>query len=77
MSDLALREISCLTPSVYPILEFRDNVVRTISATIAKIPGLEKLVETISEKITVFIMSLLAPFVRYVYNKALAPPNTC
>lgn len=26
---------------IYPILEFRDKVVRAISATIAKIPGLE------------------------------------
>ncbi|KFY52192.1 hypothetical protein V497_08606 [Pseudogymnoascus sp. VKM F-4516 (FW-969)] len=49
---------------IYPILEFRDKIVKSINATIAKIPGLEKLVETISEKITVFIMSLLAPFVR-------------
>lgn len=49
---------------IYPILAFRDKIVKAISATIAKIPGLEKLVETISEKITVFIMSLLAPFVR-------------
>lgn len=49
---------------IYPILEFRDKIVRAISSTIAKIPGLEKLVETISEKITVFILSLLSPFIR-------------
>ncbi|KAL3424497.1 heterokaryon incompatibility protein Het-C [Phlyctema vagabunda] len=49
---------------IYPILEFRDKVVRAISATIAKIPGLEALVEKISETLTIFIMSLLAPFVR-------------
>lgn len=49
---------------IYPILEFRDKIVKAINATIAKIPGLEKLVETISERITVFILSLLAPFIR-------------
>lgn len=49
---------------IYPILEFRDKVVKAINATIAKIPGLEDLVEKISETITLFIMSLLAPFVR-------------
>ncbi|KFY26413.1 hypothetical protein V493_04104, partial [Pseudogymnoascus sp. VKM F-4281 (FW-2241)] len=54
---------------IYPILEFRDKIVKSISATIAKIPGLEKLVETISEKITVFIMSLLAPFIRPIIEK--------
>lgn len=48
---------------IMPILTFRDKVVKAISATVAKIPGLEKLVETISEKITLFIMSLLAPYI--------------
>ncbi|RDW74988.1 hypothetical protein BP6252_06130 [Coleophoma cylindrospora] len=53
---------------IYPILEFRDKVVKAISATIAKIPGLEALVEKISETLTIFIMSLLAPFVRPIIN---------
>jgi hypothetical protein len=51
---------------IYPILAFRDKVVRTISAVIEKIPGLEELVEKITETLTVFILSLLAPFVRPV-----------
>ena len=49
---------------IYPILEFRDKVVRSISATIEKIPGLESLVEKITETVTLFVMSLLGPFVR-------------
>lgn len=49
---------------IYPILEFRDKVVRAINNTIAKIPGLEALIERISETLTVFILSLLAPFIR-------------
>jgi uncharacterized membrane protein YgcG len=49
---------------IYPILAFRDKVVRTISAIIEKIPGLEALVDRITETLTVFILSLLAPFVR-------------
>jgi hypothetical protein len=51
---------------IYPILAFRDKVVRTVSAVIEKIPGLEELVEKITETLTVFILSLLAPFVRPV-----------
>lgn len=51
---------------IYPILAFRDKVVRSISAIIEKIPGLEKLVDRIVETLTVFILSLLAPFVRPV-----------
>ena len=53
---------------IYPILVFRDKVVRTISSVIEKIPGLEALVERIVETLTVFILSLLAPFVRPILN---------
>jgi len=53
---------------IYPILEFRDRVVKAISATIAKIPGLESLVERISETLTVFVLSLLSPFIRPIID---------
>ena len=53
---------------IYPILEFRDRVVKAINATIAKIPGLEALVEKISETLTLFVLSLLAPFVRPIID---------
>ena len=53
---------------IYPILEFRDKVVKAISATIEKIPGLEALVEKITDTLTVFILSLLAPFIRPIIN---------
>ncbi len=49
---------------IYPILVFRDKVVRSISAIISKIPGLETLVDKITETLTIFILSLLAPFIR-------------
>ncbi|KAL1886677.1 hypothetical protein Plec18167_000610 [Paecilomyces lecythidis] len=55
---------------IYPILQFRDKVVRTVSSVIEKIPGLEALVEKISETVTVFVMSLLAPFIRPLINAA-------
>ena len=53
---------------IYPILAFRDKVVRTVSSIIEKIPGLEALVERITETLTVFVLSLLAPFVRPLIN---------
>jgi hypothetical protein len=53
---------------IYPILEFRDRVVKAINATIAKIPGLESLVEKISETLSLFVLSLLAPFVRPIID---------
>jgi hypothetical protein len=34
---------------IYPILVFRDHVVKAINATIAKIPGLESLIKKVRE----------------------------
>lgn len=53
---------------IYPILEFRDKVVKIMTATIEKIPGLEALVEKITETLTLFVLSLLAPFIRPIIN---------
>ncbi|KAK5165442.1 uncharacterized protein LTR77_008971 [Saxophila tyrrhenica] len=55
---------------IYPLLLFRDKVVRTISGIVSKIPGLEKAIETISEKVTLFIMGLLAPFIKPIIAAA-------
>lgn len=55
---------------IYPILAFRDKVVRKLNAVIEKIPGLETIIEKITETLTVFIMSLLAPFIRPLINAA-------
>ena len=55
---------------IYPILQFRDKVVRSVSAIIEKIPGLEAIMEKITETLTVFVMSLLAPFIRPIIDAA-------
>ena len=54
---------------IYPILEFRDKIVKSINNTISKIPGLEKLLDHISETLTAFVLGLLAPFVRPIINQ--------
>ena len=43
-------------------------MVKLVNATIEKIPGLEALVEKISETLTLFILSLLAPYIRPIIN---------
>lgn len=48
---------------IYPILQFRDNVVRSIESIISKIPGLEWVVDKITETVTLFVMRLLAPYI--------------
>lgn len=54
---------------IYPILQFRDKVVKAISAGVAKIPGLEKLLDHISETLTAFVLGLLAPFIRPIIQQ--------
>ncbi|KAH8892027.1 heterokaryon incompatibility protein Het-C [Thozetella sp. PMI_491] len=54
---------------IYPILKFRDKIVKSINNMISKIPGLEKLLEHISETLTAFVLGLLAPFVRPIINQ--------
>ncbi|KAK3314760.1 heterokaryon incompatibility Het-C [Apodospora peruviana] len=54
---------------IYPILEFRDKIVRAISNMISKVPGLESLLDHISETLTVFILGLLAPFVQPIITQ--------
>ncbi|USP74193.1 uncharacterized protein yc1106_01467 [Curvularia clavata] len=61
---------AAIIPKIYPILVFRDNVVRSISNIISKIPGLEKLIETITERVTIFVLSLLAPFILPIIKTA-------
>ena len=55
---------------IYPILAFRDKVVRAISNIVSKIPGLESLLEKITERVTLFIMGLLAPFIQPIIKAA-------
>ncbi|KAI1656296.1 heterokaryon incompatibility Het-C [Daldinia decipiens] len=57
-----------VSKQIYPILEFRDKIVKSINRGISKIPGLESLLEHISETLTAFVLGLLAPFVRPIIN---------
>ncbi|KAL2354425.1 heterokaryon incompatibility Het-C [Cryomyces antarcticus] len=57
---------------IYPILQFRDKVVRTISSIVSKIPGLESLIDKITERVTLFVLSLLAPYIQPLITAASA-----
>ncbi|TGJ84253.1 hypothetical protein E0Z10_g4537 [Xylaria hypoxylon] len=57
-----------VSKQVYPILAFRDKIVKSINRGIAKIPGLESLLEKISETLTAFVLGLLAPFIRPIIS---------
>ncbi|GAP83701.1 putative heterokaryon incompatibility protein Het-C [Rosellinia necatrix] len=57
-----------VSKQIYPILAFRDKIVKSINRGIAKVPGLESLLEKISETLTAFVLGLLAPFIRPIIN---------
>lgn len=57
-----------IVAQIYPILEFHDKIVKTISGILEMVPGLHALCERISETVTLFVLSLLAPFVRPIIN---------
>lgn len=54
---------------IYPILQFRDKIVKAINRGIARIPGLENILEHISETLTAFVLGLLAPFIRPIITQ--------
>ncbi|OGM43205.1 putative cell cycle control protein TINC [Aspergillus bombycis] len=48
---------------IYPVLEWHDEIIKSINTAIEKIPVLPELVEQIRDHITVFVFSVLAPYV--------------
>jgi len=52
-----------LVKQIYPIMEFHDEIMQSISEFIEKIPVLPELIEQVQDQVTTFVFSLLAPFV--------------
>lgn len=57
------KNLNDVTRQIYPIIEFHDEIMKGITETIDKIPILPDLIEQLQEQISVFVFSLLAPFV--------------
>jgi Heterokaryon incompatibility protein Het-C len=71
-----LRYINDVQKQIYPILEWHDDIMKSITETIDKIPILPDLMEQIQDQINVFVFSLLAPFVVPIINQVKAELNT-
>ncbi|KAB8266651.1 heterokaryon incompatibility protein Het-C-domain-containing protein [Aspergillus minisclerotigenes] len=52
-----------LHQKIYPVLEWHDEIIKSINSAVEKIPVLPELVEQIQDHITVFVFSVLAPYV--------------
>ncbi|KAF1973716.1 NIMA-interacting protein tinc [Bimuria novae-zelandiae CBS 107.79] len=57
------QQLDELVKQIYPIMEFHDEIMQSISEFMEKIPMLPELIEQLQEQVNVFVFSLLAPFV--------------
>lgn len=60
-----------LAQDLYPYLEFHDKVMRAINDALSAI-GIEALVEKLSEAVSIFVFSLISPFMLPVLNQVKA-----
>lgn len=52
-----------LVKQIYPIMEFHDEIMQSISEFIDKIPILPEILEELQNQLNVFVFSLLAPYI--------------
>lgn len=71
-----LEQVEEITKHIYPIMEFHDNLMKNISKTIDKIPVLPDLIEEVQNQVTVFVFSLLAPYVLPIVNQVKTELST-
>ncbi|KAH4021384.1 hypothetical protein HBI09_177650 [Parastagonospora nodorum] len=65
-----------LVKQIYPIMEFHDEIMMSISEFIEKIPILPEIIEQVQEQVTVFVFSLLAPYVLPIISQVKAELET-
>ncbi|KAJ9606018.1 hypothetical protein H2200_009867 [Cladophialophora chaetospira] len=61
---------------IYPIIEWHDEIMQSITETIEKIPILPDLLENLQDEINKFVFSLLAPYVVPIINQVKTELNT-
>src|SRR5205814_6095800 len=58
-----------ISKQIYPILQWHDEIMHTINEAIENIPILPQLIEQLQDQISIFVFSLLAPFVTPIINQ--------
>ncbi|KAL8663043.1 MAG: hypothetical protein Q9202_004183 [Teloschistes flavicans] len=70
------RQLEECQKQIYPIIEWHDEMMQSITEAIEKIPILPDLIEQLQEQINVFVFGLLAPFVLPIINQVKVELNT-
>ncbi|KAJ7064976.1 heterokaryon incompatibility protein Het-C-domain-containing protein [Mycena amicta] len=71
--DMSPQELHAV---LWQVLSFRDSVVKKISNTIEKIPGLGPLIDKLMDSISVFVLTTLEPFLRPIMKTATSQLST-
>lgn len=70
------KQLQEVSKQIYPILEWHDGIMQSITETIEKVPILPQLLETFQEAINVFVFSLLAPYILPIIKQVKAELHT-
>lgn len=61
---------------IYPVLEWHDELLKSINEAIENIPVLPDLIEQIQDEITVFVFSVIAPYILPLIKQAKSELET-
>jgi len=70
------KQMQQVAQQIFPIIEWHDEVMQSITEKIEQIPILPDLIENLEEQLNVFVFSLIAPFVLPIINQIKAELNT-
>lgn len=70
------RYLDDVQKQIYPVLEWHDELLKAINEAIEQIPVLPEMIEQIQDQITVFVFSILAPYVLPIIKQVKAELET-
>lgn len=70
------KQLQDISKQIYPILEWHDGIMLSITEAIERIPILPTLLESFQDAINIFVFSLLAPFVLPIIKQVKTELNT-
>lgn len=70
------QQMNELRQQIYPIMEFHDEIMQSISEFMEKVPIIPDLIEQLQDQVNVFVFSLLAPYVLPIIQQVKAELET-
>jgi hypothetical protein len=61
--------VNDIMKQIYPIIEFHDDIMKSLSTAIDTIPILPDLIEQLQDQVNLFVFSLLAPYIMPVISQ--------